>query len=282
MCKFILVSGLVTLLFAACDPAEKPMTRYEFCQERATRECSSVAPACLVPEADCLSVRQPVCNSQAAAEDPIRPFDPANAKACLEKVSAVYGVLDKNLAIDAKSFLSIDDACSRVFHGAAKANQVCGIDADCAGTPVCDKGHCGTRSSVGPGDGCANIGQTCPQGYWCDGSSGVALCAPRPGFGLACSEVVPCQETLRCANATCVARLALSVACQAHGDCVSGFCEPYASKCADSVRFADGTPSCRAYQSVGPARHPADQDASADPSVPDGLVVPSAPDASVD
>jgi hypothetical protein len=252
MCKPISAALLAALVVTSCNRDDRPMTRAEFCQNRSERECSSVAPACLLPEVDCLAARQAACASQGQIEESAqRPFDPANADACLSRVSAVFGVLSHNLAIEAKDYRSIDEACARVFHGNAAANETCGVDADCSGTLVCDKGRCGTWRQVDPGAGCANIGESCPQGYYCGSGSGVWMCTARPGLGAMCDAEVACIEDLRCVGGTCADRLTIGIACQDDGECASGFCEPFASKCATDVRFAEGTSACRAYQPGG-------------------------------
>ena len=230
------------------------MTRADFCQSYSENECSNVAPACLVTEADCQSVRQAWCMAWGQSEEdaqPSRPFDPQNAQACLSTVSAVFGALKSNLGIQASDYLSIDKACTRVFHGSAQANDTCGVDADCSGSMTCDKGRCGNAHQVDPGAGCANIGESCPPGYYCGGETGVFVCEVRPGAGANCGDGVPCLEDLRCASGVCAARLLIGTACQDDGDCASQFCEPFALKCGTDVRFADGTPACQAYQSGG-------------------------------
>jgi hypothetical protein len=263
MCKPILAATLATLVVASCNRDDRPMTPADFCQDYSQRECSDVAPACLEPEDDCLTARQAACTDRAQLEESAqRPFDPANAGACLSRVSAVFSVLNHDLAIDAKDYRSIDTACARVFHGNATDNQACGVDADCSGTLVCDKGRCGTLHQVDPGAGCANIGEYCPQGYYCGLVSGVLVCAARPGLAAVCSPDIPCLEDLRCDSGICTDRLAIGLACQDDGDCASGFCEPFASKCGTDVRFAAGTPACQAYQPNSST--PVAQDASTD------------------
>jgi hypothetical protein len=267
MCKPILAAGLAALVVTSCNRDDRVMTLAEFCQSFSQRQCTNVARACLLPEADCLAVRQEACAAWAQDEQDLqRTFDPANTDACLSRVSAVFGLIEQNLAIDASNFRSIDTACERVFHGNARANEVCLVDADCSGTLNCDKGRCGSLRQVDPNAGCANTGEHCTKGYYCGGSSGVLLCTARPGLGAVCSEEVPCIENLRCDNGICADRLAIGFACQDDGECASGFCEPFALKCGADVRFAPGTPACQAYQAYQPPAGPVPvgQDASTD------------------
>ena len=258
MRKPILAAATAALVALSCSHDDstrdaRPMTRAEFCQNYSERECADVVPACLVTEADCLAAQKAWCTAWGQGEEdalPPRPFDPQNANACLAKVSAVFDVLKNNLAIQASDYGSIADACARVFHGDAKANETCAVDADCSGTLICNKDHCGTLSQVAPNAGCANIGEDCPQGYYCGGETGVLICTARPGSGGMCSVGVPCLEDLRCVGGICTDRLDIGFACQGDGDCVSGFCEPFVLKCATAVRFAPETPACQAYQPV--------------------------------
>ncbi|HJX54400.1 MAG TPA: hypothetical protein VJ801_16660 [Polyangia bacterium] len=263
MCKPILAAGLTALVVSNCGSGDLPMTPTEFCQSLSQRECANVALACYVPEVECKAVRQQQCADWVQGEEGLqRQFDSANAEACLSRVSAVFGLLKQNLAIDASNFRSIDTACERVFHGSARANDVCLVNADCSGTLKCDKGRCGSLRQVDPGAGCANIGEYCPQGYYCGSASGVWMCTARPGPGAECTPEVPCVENLRCDNGTCADRLALALACQADGECASAFCEPFVMKCGTGVRFAEESSACLAYQPS--VAVPVGQDASTD------------------
>jgi hypothetical protein len=250
MHRSIIFAALLSLLFTSCGSGGKPMTREEFCQEVANRECSSIVSVCRIGEVDCLTTSQSACTNWALSEEsnvPPRPFDPGKANACLSKVAEVYGMAKSLVAIDATVFHRIDQACDRVFHGAAKAGEPCSIDADCTGALMCDKGHCGNLKQRGPGEGCANIGETCYQGYACYGASGFPVCAPRPGLGAPCNTEIPCLESLRCNNEVCAGRLSIG-ACLTDGECSSGFCDPFAQECADDVRFAEGSSACRAFE----------------------------------
>lgn len=241
------------------------MTPAQFCEQVSQLECKSVAPACLASETDCLITRQAFWTARATEQESAgRTLDPANAKTCLARVKAVYGVLAKSLAIQASDFQSLDKACDRVFHGLAKVNEVCGVDEDCTDGLVCDKGRCGTPSQRGPDQPCANPGEYCPQGYICDDSTGLWICAARAGAGAACTLASTCLETLRCANGICTDGLVIGLYCQADGDCASGFCEPFAQRCANDVRFAMGTPACQAFQPSPTPPSPSGPDASAD------------------
>lgn len=267
----ILALALFGSLVGACGgDDDASMTRLQFCQERAKRECAAVVPACLIPDLECRTSREAVCNNQAAIDvTALRTFVPSNAGTCLNKVSDIFGRLDRGaVAITDKEWREIDPACERVFQGPAQANQKCNQNSDCSGSLVCDRGYCGSPKKVSAGAGCANTGEFCEPGNYCSNDSR-PLCTLRPGFGGACGAAVPCLENLRCDLSTgigmCTTLLADSSPCLADGDCASGFCEPFAFKCSHDVRFASGTPACTTFASSSPSRGTAvTRDAAAD------------------
>jgi hypothetical protein len=256
MCKPILAAALAAMVSTSCSHDEHggaaPMAQSEFCQHYSENECSNVVPACLVPEFDCMAASQLACEAKVQLQaSPLRSFDPAEATACLAKVSAVFAVIKQQTAITAADFSSIDTACARVFHGSAKENESCQIQADCDGALICDRGYCGALQQVGPDKACANPGETCPQGYYCGDSSGLPVCTARPGLGEVCTDQIVCLEDLRCEGGVCTDRLPIGVSCQDDNECASNFCEPFERKCGADVRFAPESPACQAYSAGG-------------------------------
>ena len=238
------------------------MTVAEFTQALSKNECKSVVSACLIPETDCLSTRQAYWSQVASEEAKAgRPFDPKNADACLSKVRSVYAALDKGMAIKAADYRDMKHACGRVFHGTSALNGLCAVDADCVDDLICDKQHCGNAIEVGPGKGCANIGEYCSQGFVCETSRGIAMCVARANKEAACTSDDSCLEALRCAGGVCVEGLGIGVACEADEDCDSGFCEPFAFKCGNDIRFASGSPACQNFQASAAVVSAADADA---------------------
>jgi hypothetical protein len=199
-------------------------------------------------EASCTAGRIAKCegNAQAAATH-FWDFLPQNAEACLNKVNATYGKLNRGaVALSAADYQAMSAVCNNVYRGTGLANEgSCVYDADCLDGLICDKTYCGTAKMVGQGDQCADIGEICPQGYSCSNASGVWLCASKVDLGGACAAS-PCLESLRCLGGVCVAQLGIGEDCAVDQDCSSGFCEPYAFKCAQDVRFANGNPDCLA------------------------------------
>lgn len=187
------------------------------------------------------------CSAQ-AQQNIGRDFIPSNGEACLAKVAEVYGKLNQGtVALSAVAIASMDDACANVYRGTITTNGPCAVDVDCFDGMICDKGKCGSARIVAAGQGCANIGELCPQGTYCGpDANNVLACLGKGRLGAPCSDAVPCQENLRCAAGACAVQLDVGVDCSVDQDCATGFCEPYAQKCAVDIRFANGSAACTA------------------------------------
>lgn len=173
----------------------------------------------------------------------------SKADLCLNKVTEVYSKLRKGaVALKPMDLESVITNCKQVYRGGRGRNETCVENEDCLEGFICDKGHCGTSTFVSPGAGCANIGERCTEGYFCGANEEIVVCIAKMGVNAACSADVPCLESLRCSDERCVARLPIGEPCLFHQDCASNFCEPYAVKCANDVRFANGSAACVALQ----------------------------------
>lgn len=236
---------LVTL--AACGNEPAALTASQFFQERAEITCSAIETACWVPLTTCTTAR--VAEYTVEYQNAItyfRDFIPKNAEACLAKVRDVYGkIKGGTVALPAADYNDMEAICANVYRGSSIANGPCQVDADCYGDLICDKGYCGTARLVAPGAGCANIGEICPQGTFCSNATGVWFCTDKVGSLGSCAAS-PCLETLRCSGGVCLARLGIAEDCAGNEDCTSDFCEPYAHKCSEDIRFANGTAACLA------------------------------------
>jgi hypothetical protein len=244
--RFALLS-MVAL--AGCNSQPGPLTQTEYCNQYAQDVCAGVVPACLMTETDCTAARFAECTQVGQRNAGLnRKFIPANAEACLSKVSANYSKLNQGaVALDAADYQAMNQACSNVYRGTAIANDLCpnGADADCINDLVCDKGYCGTARLVAQaGLGCANIGEYCSQGLYCSNATGIYFCTSKVGLGGACGDSLPCMENLRCSAGICDVQLGIGEVCSVDQDCGSGFCEPYAALCAQDIRFARGTAAC--------------------------------------
>jgi hypothetical protein len=236
---------LALVVLAGCDDESSPLTPNQYFQQRAAATCAAVVSACLVPEATCISnrVAEYTAEYQSALASG-RSFIPGNAEACLAKVKDAYGkVAGGAMAMKVAEHSTMQEVCANVYRGSGVANAYCQVDVECIGELVCDKNHCGTPKPVSLGAGCANIGEMCPPGAFCSGGSGVRICSAKIGLQGDCTAS-PCMETLRCFDGICVAQLGIGETCTMDGDCGSGFCEPYAGKCAADLRFANRSAAC--------------------------------------
>jgi hypothetical protein len=225
-----------------CGRGDEVMTEQEFCQEYARRECAKVGVHCVSANPGaCETMRTAACREFAdRSRSNARMYNPANTGPCLRKVTDVYGM-------SLISAQELDEVCSRVFQGMARANEACTVDYDCEKDLICDKGRCGTRKVVAASAGCANIGEVCPMGQYCGLVMGVHSCVTRQDKGRPCSTSEPCKEAFRCAG-TCVDRLPIGMACTSHDECASGFCNPYVERiCAPGLSFGLGSHACKAY-----------------------------------
>lgn len=251
---------------AACGSGSKEMTVAEFTQRMSENECDYVTDACMIKPTNCLATRQAYWSGVANDAIRSRPFDPNAAEICLAKVKSLYKVLVQSLAITAEAYRDEKQTCDRVFHGPAKENEACVSTASCVDDLVCDKGVCGHRIEVGPGKQCANIGEYCSQGFTCVviGAGPVRQCVARANKGAPCAGDDSCLEGLRCVGGVCIDGLETASDCLADKDCASGFCEPFASKCSSSIRFAEGGSACLAFQAPPPVVPVSTGDASVD------------------
>jgi hypothetical protein len=250
-CRIVLLS-LCSIAIMGCNGGANSMTTTQFCNKKAQAICESVSPACLTPVSGCISGQVAQCLADAQYElGNSRDFIPHNAEDCLKKVKEVYGKLDKAIALKAAELQAMDLVCAMVYRGTSMANGPCTVDADCLEDMICDKNRCGNWTLKAQGEGCANIGEYCPQGFYCGDSLGVKACIPRVGLMSTCNEVMAinkpvilCAEVLRCVGEVCIQQLGIGETCAGHQDCASGFCEPYALKCGEDLRFANGSAAC--------------------------------------
>jgi hypothetical protein len=234
---------LCLIALAGCSSQPGPLTQTEYCNRYAQDVCAGVSPACLMTAASCTAGRLAACSKE--AQDNVgRDFIPPNAESCLNKVSAAYGKLKQGaVALTAADVQAMTEACGKVYRGTGTAIGPCTADADCLDPMICDKSYCGTAKVVAQNAQCANIGELCPQGSYCSFATGVWVCTDKVGLGGACGAA-PCLETFRCIGTACAVQLGIGEVCTVDQDCDSGFCEPYAAKCALDVRFANGSAAC--------------------------------------
>ncbi len=242
----------VLLLLVGCGEDSSSLSPGDFFQKRAQAVCAGVAPACGMTEQSCVALR--VAEQQTAYSAQLsqaRVFVPANADKCLGKTKDAYNkIKGGTVALGSGDYLAMETACANVYRGVKTTNEGCQVDADCLDGLICDKHYCGTYKVVSEVSGCANIGETCPPGYYCNLGNGVPMCAVRQGPQGGCTADIPCLEDLRCAAGLCLPKLGIGEACTAHSDCTTGFCEPYLLKCTNDIRFGPSSPVCIAMGGV--------------------------------
>jgi hypothetical protein len=242
--------GIVIFFIPSCSDETPSTTQVQFCDQYAQALCSEVSAACLFPINGCIANRANECFAQASTAAALgQSYVATKADLCLNKVTEVYSKLRKGaVALKPTDLESVISTCKQVYQGNRRQNESCVEDADCLEGLICDKGRCGTSVLLAPGSGCANIGERCTEGYFCGPTDGVLACISKVGVNSACNTDVPCLESLRCHDGLCVSRLLIGEPCLFHHDCASNFCEPYAVKCANDVRFANGSAACLALQ----------------------------------
>ena len=140
---------------------------------------------------------------------------------------------------------------SGIVTGTRAEGQSCDTDSDCdrSNGVECVRragargGICQVPEVVGAGQACTDPAQTCPEGFFCDGSN----CIAAPEIGEPCQNDVQCEPVGYCSTAdVCVARLQVGSNCTSDDECESQLC--YAANgqrtCADLIRLSPAEDFC--------------------------------------
>jgi uncharacterized membrane protein YgcG len=245
---------LIGILATGCGGGGKstPLTIGDFCNQKATAECTPAVKACVVVTMDaCMTARTAAC-MQFAASAAVSPrvFTQSNVGNCISKTKSAYA----KTTITPKDFSDVDDACNYVFQGNVANLMLCTIKYDCAGSPnalICDKGFCAKPVTKNKGEQCSDKGAICATGSYCllDTATTTYSCVAKAGPGAPCDASTPCLENLRCAG-TCTDRIPAGGSCSSNGDCVSS--APYCDRsvnniCDQGLTFSPSAPSCAEY-----------------------------------
>lgn len=225
----IAFGGFVAL--AACssdDDASESSS--SFCSKKAAAECETLALPCGTDKDTCTSKRTTVCNgAAAAAAGQGRAFQANAASACISKVEDTY----TSPAVTGEAEAALAKVCERVFGGAKPERTACANSFECATGLICDT-LCAKENAVALNGPCANVGDVCEKGTYCQASGGKAkFCNKKNGVNDICTPDTPCLETLRCTLGKCLEKVKVGQACNNDDDCVNEapYCDPKSKTC---------------------------------------------------
>ncbi len=251
------------------DPVKGPQYAYPdvptYCAARAKAECSQVVlDNCQTTQDACVAARRGACGQGVPAGASYRP---AQADACIAAVTAAY----TNDTLTAAELEAVDKACAQLFQGTGVADSPCSSDTgcnldaqlQCVMATGSASGTCQIPVPVDPGGDCSAVDAVCQDGYFC--SAEAQGCLQKYGTGKACSDVKPCQDTLRCVptaatatDGTCEAKLDAMSACTCEAgktwcqssDCAGGLCSAVQGnlQCASQLKLSPNEPICADFR----------------------------------
>lgn len=286
--EFAVTTVLLGASVAACSSTEpdKYPGSDSMCADIAKNECQ-IASICGVPRDVCEQARKTKCQVELVgpAVSAGRTYTASLAPACVDKTTEIYSA-DKRV-ITAAALAQQVDVCNRVFAGNAASGSACTNNYSCKGSAICTNKFCGDKTERAAGAGCANPGDVCAAGNFCD-RSGVAagmpaLCKAGKAAGESCTATGPgeasqCGANLRCSIVTvappaatdagageaaavdagaatggtgvCVATLQAGGTCADDSDCSTT--APYCDKasgnsCSAGLTFANKSATCKPY-----------------------------------
>jgi hypothetical protein len=262
---FVAAAAVVGACSGSSPPGDKYPAMGDFCKAKAQGECAQVAGFCEVDQTACVTARTQDCiDFGTKAQGKGRAYVPGNAPACVDLATSTYST--NSIKDPATTLATLEDTCNRVFSGSVPKNGACSSDYDCTGTLICDKKHCGEKTVVkNANDGCANAGEVCDVGLYCNqpGSGALPVCTPKMAVNQPCSDAAPCVESAYCVAGTCQPRQATASACTlpdaviaacdddpgtpcvTSDSCTSNFCDDYnpaGSRCGSILTFSVGEP----------------------------------------
>jgi hypothetical protein len=234
----------------------KATTVSDYCDQRATKECTSnILTKCVTTQDACEADRHAACMAEAAAlMSSTRTFQTSKIGACVNKAAEVYN----KSTVTPTDRQALAEACGRVFSGTKKEDEPCqnGDSFECEQGLICDQGFnlCSKRKNVSADANCNNPGETCPDSQYClaIAPNPVRSCNPRKGTGETCDAQNPCAATLRCNAGTCADRIDLGMACTADSDCSADgpYCDTFnGSICTAGFSPGTGQAECREFGS---------------------------------
>jgi hypothetical protein len=245
-------AGAVALVACSSDePSDKFGSSDAFCAAKAEAECTHLAAACGAALDACKPKRIAACNDGAAkAATQQRSYRPSAAQGCIDSVNSVYE--GKGIGLTATKELEVVKACDRVFGGTKAEKEPCAQTFECSGSLICD-GVCIAQETVSKGGGCANAGQVCETGTYCQASGGTGkrFCVEKNTLDEVCGTDNPCIETLRCVN-RCIAKVTVGNPCDNDGECAdeAPYCDLTTTPKKCRPKYQAGTAVCKDYGST--------------------------------
>jgi hypothetical protein len=272
-----LVVGFALTALAAqtggCSSSTNPYPDVgSFCTAYAKAICQ-IATSCSFDPSGCQTFQSAQCNANAqTAVASGRLYNSGAAKPCLDAVNSAYG--NSPPALSASAIDSYTKTCNKVFGGTSAHHATCTVDSDCtqsgdvcAAAPGSSAKSCVTPTPKQLGDACADPGDQCPAGAYCQPQTGTSVCAAAAANGASCSASTPCSTGLQCAGGTCSPQSHIGDACSTSTDCSQAgdngaggselFCDTYTDsvvptpRCAKQLGFATGSVDCIGVEGQG-------------------------------
>jgi hypothetical protein len=245
----VVTMGLALSLGACVDAGPKYPFLNNFCEARASAECSNaVVLACDVQDpSTCVTDRQQLCLMSVPAGT---VYNPSAGEGCVDAVTNAYADAEITMA----ESQAIEAACLPVFNGPGVKGAACQIDTDCQVgamlhcvlAPSSTQGTCQIPQIVMGGYSCALPDEQCIDGFHCGTT---ANCDVDGALGQACDANDPCGVTLACGAAgTCVSKSLNGTTCTADDQCLNGICNGagngVAGLCVSEITLSPTEPFC--------------------------------------
>lgn len=245
----IAFGGIVALVACSTDDATKFGSSDAYCSARAEVECKNLAKKCGASEDACKTKRIATCsNAAAAAANQGRSYRANAVQDCLDKVADVYKDNASNVTPTGETQVGI--VCERVFGGTKKEREPCAQTYECEGSLLCD-GVCTTTETVAKNGGCANAGQVCETGTYCQATGSKKFCVAKNKLDEGCGVDSPCIESLRCVN-RCIAKVTVGQPCDNDTECAdeAPFCDLTTTPRKCRPKYESTTSACKEFGST--------------------------------
>jgi hypothetical protein len=219
---------------------------------------------------DCQTYRESQCE-QGAIVMPFpgsgsalqRTYTSGNVKACIDALNSAFTPDSSGVNTISFSQLfgsgNLVDTCEAVFVGSAGNGATCTTKYDCTASgetcaPVLGEsmGQCATPTTKMLGDACADPGDTCSSGTYCQSTAGgLPKCVAALATGTACDSTDQCAATDHCAGSVCTALSGPGGACGSNADCDPNqdpLCDLYAGgECEKGLILGGGSYDCKGF-----------------------------------